>query len=114
VSEIERVQQAVILLDQGDGAKFGELMFATHASLRDDYEVSCPELDILVESAAALPGILGARLTGAGFGGCTVNLVKEEAVEPFVEGLKKAYQDKTGIEAAIFQCQAAAGTHVVD
>jgi galactokinase len=113
VSEIERVQEAVTFLDQGNGAEFGKLMFATHVSLRDDYEVSCPELDILVESAATLPGILGARLTGAGFGGCTVNLVKEGAVDAFIEGLKKAYKAKTGIEAAIFQCQAAAGTHVV-
>jgi galactokinase len=113
VSEVARVQEAVACLDRGDGARFGELMYATHASLRDDYEVSCPELDVLVESAAKLPGCLGARLTGAGFGGCTVNLVQEEAVEAFVAGLKQAYQKATGIEAAIFPCRAAAGTHVI-
>jgi galactokinase len=114
VSECQRVVDAVDSLSHNSGEKFGQFMFETHRSLRDDYEVSCPELDILVESAAALPGCLGARLTGAGFGGCTVNLVKEEAVGSFITGLKQAYLEKTGIEAAIFQCKAAAGTHVLN
>jgi galactokinase len=113
VNEYTRVMKAVEYLDQQDSIAFGRLMFETHASLRDDYEVSCPELDMLVDSAARLDGCLGARLTGGGFGGCTVNLVKEEAVEAFIDGLKEEYHAKTGIEAAIFPCKAAAGAHVV-
>jgi galactokinase len=114
VNEYTRVMKAVEYLDKQDSAAFGRLMFETHASLRDDYEVSCPELDILVDIAARLPGCLGARMTGGGFGGCTVNLVKEEAVETFIEALKAEYKAKTGIEAAIFPCKAAAGAHVVE
>ena len=106
--------KAVDYLDKQDSAAFGRLMFETHTSLRDDYEVSCPELDILVDIAARLPGCLGARMTGGGFGGCTVNLVKEEAVGTFIEALKAEYKAKTGIEAAIFPCKAAAGAHVVE
>jgi len=113
VSECQRVLDAAEALDHGDGKKFGQLMVATHASLRDDYEVSCAELDVLVESAMRIPDCLGARLTGAGFGGCTVNLVNEEAVKAFIGELKSAYKAKTGIDAAIFLCRAAAGAHVV-
>jgi galactokinase len=114
VNEYTRVMKAVDYLDKQDSAAFGRLMFETHTSLRDDYEVSCPELDILVDIAARLPGCLGARMTGGGFGGCTVNLVKEEAVGTFIEALKAEYKAKTGIEAAIFPCKAAAGAHVVE
>ncbi|MHC1740356.1 MAG: galactokinase [Anaerolineaceae bacterium] len=114
VSEIQRVLTAVAFLEKSDGVGFGRLMFETHASLRDDYEVSCPELDILVESASHLTGCLGARLTGAGFGGCTVNMVKNEAVDEFITSLKREYLARTGIEAAIFPCQAAAGAHIED
>jgi len=77
VEEIARVNEAIHLLEQNDAQGFGRLMLETHRSLRDLYEVSLPELDILVESAAGLEGCLGARLTGAGFGGCTVNLVQK-------------------------------------
>ena len=78
VKEIHRVDQAIIALQRGDARMFGGFMFASHKSLRDLYEVSLPELDSLVEIARGLPGIYGARLTGAGFGGCTVNLVDEQ------------------------------------
>ena len=78
VEECERVDQAVHLLEKNDAGDFGALMFDCHRSLRDLYLVSAPELDKLVEIASQQPGCLGARLTGAGFGGCTVNLVTEE------------------------------------
>lgn len=113
ISEIGRVQQAVQVLEAGEVKAFGELMYATHASLRDDYAVSCREIDILVEIAAGLPGCVGARLTGGGFGGCTVNLVREEAVTEFTHELKQQYLERTGISAAIFPCQAADGAHVI-
>jgi len=78
VKEIHRVDQAIIALQRGDARMFGGFMFSSHKSLRDLYEVSIPELDYLVEIARGLPGIYGARLTGAGFGGCTVNLVAQK------------------------------------
>ena len=114
ISEIKRVLAAVDFLDRGNGKEFGRLMIATHKSLKDDYEVSCSELDILVESAIKIEGCLGARLTGAGFGGCTVNLVNEEAVDLFISRLKHEYLTQTGKDAAIFLCRAAAGAHVVE
>lgn len=111
VEEIARVDDAIACLAMGNAAGFGQLMFASHFSLRDLYEVSCPELDILVEIAAGLPGCLGARLTGAGFGGCTVNLVDSEAAGKFTAKLGQAYLDRTGREASIYVCHAADGAH---
>jgi galactokinase len=112
VEECERVRQAVRLLEVGDGDGFGRLMLAGHASLRDLYEVSILELDALVEIASALEGCLGARLTGAGFGGCTINLVDAHAVPAFIEGLREGYRQHTGKEAQVFQCRASRGAHV--
>jgi galactokinase len=114
VMECDRVDQAIYLLEAGDAPGFGRLMFAGHASLRDLYEVSCPELDCLVEIAASLPGCLGARLTGAGFGGCTVNLVRDAAAPDFIENLKAGYLAKMGQTAQVYLCHASQGTHVVD
>lgn len=111
VTEIDRVQKALELLNQGDAQGFGELMVETHRSLRDDYEVSIPELDVLVDSALDLPGCLGARLTGAGFGGCTVNLVREKNVKGFISKLAKAYHKKTGKTATVYVCHASQGAH---
>jgi galactokinase len=113
VEECARVDQAVDLLKEGKGEGFGQLMFAGHASLRDLYEVSCPELDRLVEIAATLPGCLGARLTGAGFGGCTVNLVEASRAEKFVEGLKEGYARRVGRSAQVYLCKASQGAHLV-
>jgi galactokinase len=113
VKEIARVDDAVVALKRGDAKLFGGLMFAGHASLRDLYEVSCPELDALVEIARGLPGCYGARLTGAGFGGCTVNLVDEKLVDAFVEGLKGGYAQKTGRQAQVYACKASAGAEAV-
>ncbi len=112
IEEIARVQKAVHWLKQGDGAAFGQLMYEGHASLRDLYEVSIPELDALVEIASHLPGCLGARLTGAGFGGCTVNLVQEDAADTFVQSLAQEYTQRTGKSAEIYLCRASAGVFI--
>lgn len=112
VRECARVLEGAGRLKAGDLAGFGALMFESHASLRDLYEVSTPELDALVEIAAGLPGCLGARLTGAGFGGATVNLVRAEEAEAFVNGLTEAYRARTGREAAVWVCRAETGGSV--
>lgn len=112
VEEIARVEQAVNYLQQGDAAGFGRLMLAGHISLRDLYQVSCPELDALVEVASHLPGCHGARLSGAGFGGCTVNLVAEEHAADFITSLKTGYTRQTGCEADVYLCRASRGVHV--
>ncbi len=96
VTENARTTRAAACLQSGEIAGLGQLMAASHRSLRDDYEVSCAELDLLVESAARQPGVLGARMTGGGFGGCTVNLVRSEQVEQFLEGMAREYEEKTG------------------
>jgi galactokinase len=112
IKEIARVGSATTALRRGEAAHFGALMFAGHASLRDLYEVSIPELDALVEIARGLPGCYGARLTGAGFGGCTVNLVAEAESAGFIHGLQEAYRLRTGRQAQVYLCQASAGADV--
>ncbi len=112
VKEIHRVSAAVIALRQRDARSFGAYMFAGHASLRDLYEVSCPELDTLVEIARGLPGCYGARLTGAGFGGCTINLVDEHYVEEFIQGLEHGYHSRIGRQAKVYLCHASDGARV--
>jgi galactokinase len=112
VEECTRVEQAVQLLEAGDAAGFGQLMYAGHAGLRDLYEVSIPELDLLVDTASKLPGCLGARLTGAGFGGCTVNLVEEAHAEEFIHQLKTRYLEGTGKHADVYLCHASQGPQV--
>lgn len=102
ISENNRVLVAVSALRNDDLDTFGKLMTESHISLRDDYEVSCKELDILVELALEQKGVLGARMTGAGFGGSTVSLVHKDSVADFVSNVKKAYQKKTGIETDIY------------
>jgi galactokinase len=109
VTENERTREAVRVLEGGDLERFGELMNASHESLRDDYEVSSKELDVLVELARKQPGVLGARMTGAGFGGCTVNLVRAEAAKAFAEAVRKGYQDALGLKAEVHVCQASDG-----
>lgn len=112
VDECARVDQAARHLEAGDAAAFGKLMFDCHASLRDLYEVSIPELDALVEIAGKLPGCLGARLSGAGFGGCTVNLVEEQAASAFIEGLKAGYAQACNKQAEVYLCRASQGAHI--
>jgi len=109
IRENERVLEAVAALQVGDAVAFGRLMDASHASLRDLYEVSCRELDLMVEIARSVPGCLGARLTGAGFGGCTVSLVEEGAVSQFQEIVREAYQRRTGLAPQLYVCAAGDG-----
>ena len=109
VEEIERAQQAIPLLEQANFSRFGQLMNECHASLRDLYEVSCPELDIMARLAQAIPGCFGARLTGAGFGGCTVNRVEREQADAFAKQLSAQYEAECGLHPEIYICRASAG-----
>jgi galactokinase len=109
ITENQRVGEAAAALEQYDLARLGELMAASHRSLRDDYEVSCPELDLLVETAAQTAGVHGARMTGGGFGGCTVNVVSSEAVAGFAEKIALTYRKQTGVTPEIYVSTASAG-----
>jgi len=102
VRENENVREAVTALKTGDMVRFGQLMSASHATLRDDYEVTCPELDFLAEQAQQFPGVLGSRMTGAGFGGCTVTLIAEEQVADFIKTVGTAYEDRFGMRADFY------------
>ncbi len=113
VEEIERTRQAETLLEDGKVARFGELMNECHASLRDLYEVSCPELDAMVRVAQSLDGCYGARLTGAGFGGCTVNIVVREKAERFSRRLAEGYQAEVGYEPEIYITRASNGAELL-
>ena len=113
VKEIARVEAALSAMRRDDRRALGALMYAGHNSLRNLYEVSTPELDMLVELTRSLPGCIGARLTGAGFGGCTVNLVEAEHAEAFIQGLADGYFKATGREAQVYLCRASRGAHVV-
>jgi len=114
IHEIERVHLANTALRSGDRETFGALMFAGHSSLRDLYQVSTPELDALVDIARELPGCIGARLTGAGFGGCTINLVEEGRAEVFIQGLQDRYRQKSGQAAQVYLCKASQGTSQIN
>jgi galactokinase len=113
VEEIERARRAPVHLQSGDLQAFGRSMNACHASLRDLYEVSCPELDAMAAIAQSLPGCYGARLTGAGFGGCTVNLVDRARADAFVDALRTGYQSATPREAEIYVCTASRGAEIL-
>lgn len=109
VTEDARTLAGVAALKAGNVARFGQLMYASHESLRDDYEVSCKELDVLVEAARAVEGVYGSRMTGAGFGGCTVSLVQDSAVEAFQREVPPRYRQATGLSATIYVTTAAQG-----
>ncbi len=109
IAENDRVLQATQAAKQNDLRAFGALMNQSHVSLRDDFQVSCAELDTMVELARKQSGCFGARLTGAGFGGCTVNLVEEVAVPEFVEAVTQEYAARVGIAPLVFVCRAAGG-----
>ena len=100
--ENQRTIRAVEALKNNDLKLFGELMNASHVSLRDDYQVSCDEIDVLVEEAWKVPGVIGSRITGGGFGGCTVSIVKEEAVTEFQEKVGAAYRERVGKDADFY------------
>jgi len=109
VEEIERTRRGVDLLTTGDAAGFGHLMNECHASLRDLYQVSCPELDTMVAIAQSLEGCYGARLTGGGFGGCTVNLVQSDKAAGFARALAYHYQKETGRTPQVYTTEAGEG-----
>ncbi len=113
VEEIDRTNRAVDLMKAGDIKGFGRLMNDCHKSLRDLYDVSCPELDVMARIAQSLEGCFGARLTGAGFGGCTVNLVAREKVDEFARALASGYYLETGLQPEIYVCRASAGAGII-
>jgi galactokinase len=112
ISDNGRVRAARVAMHAGDPVAFGKLMLAGHVSERDDFECSCDEVDFLVETAAAQPGCFGARLTGGGFGGCTVNLVERGQSAEFVEAVKAAYKERFGIAADVYVCDAVDGAWI--
>lgn len=114
VYENQRTIDAVASLRAGDIVRFGELMNQSHISLRDDYAVSCEEIDILVDLAWKIPGVIGSRITGGGFGGCTVSIVKSNSVDTFIESIGKAYKEKVGHEAEFYTVQIGDGAARLD
>jgi len=114
ISENERALRAAAALKQSDLEEFGKLMAESHASLREDYEVSCLELDLLVELALKCRGVYGARMTGGGFGGCTVNLVDKSFVNEFESTVSQGYKQATGVRPEIYVCTAADGAREID
>lgn len=109
VTENARTKDAALALKKGDITKVGELMYLSHKSLKDDYQVSCKELDLLVDIARSIDGTFGARMTGGGFGGCTVNLVEKDLVEYFKQTLGRRYREETGIIPSLHVVNASNG-----
>jgi galactokinase len=109
VSEDHRVLEAVRSLEENDLVRFGQLMIQSHDSLRDLYEVTGRELDALVEAALSVEGCIGSRMTGAGFGGCTVSLVREEAVDQFKQQVEERYTEATGLTPTFYVCDVGDG-----
>ena len=114
ISENYRVQVGMQALREGNFSAFGQLMIESHRSLKNDYEVSCAELDLLVDLALKQEGVLGARMTGAGFGGCTVNLLKRDYVDFFKEKIKKEYKKITGINPDVYLTAPSGGAKVIE
>ena len=114
VYENQRTIDAVTALKAGDIESFGKLMNQSHISLRDDYDVSCEEIDILVDLAWKIPGVLGSRIAGGGFGGCTVSIVKNESVDTFIETIGKTYLEKVGHEAEFYTVDIGDGASRLD
>lgn len=114
VGEVQRTTDAVEALKAGNLEKFGKLMNASHASLRDDYEVTGAELDTMAEEAWKINGVIGSRMTGGGFGGCTVSLVKDEAIDKFIEKVGNAYEEKIGIKPDFYIAEIGDGAKRVE
>jgi galactokinase len=112
VKEINRVSEAVKALISNDFETLGKLMNATHEGLSEDYEVSCEELDFLVAQAQNMPGVLGARMMGGGFGGCTLNLVKKSALLKLEDEIQLAYKERFGIDLEVYKIAISEGTHL--
>ena len=109
ISENARVEAAAQALERGDMTTLGKLMAESHRSLRDDFEVSCAELDTLVNLAGEIDGVYGARMTGGGFGGCTVNLIADGHVNKFKNAISRSYEQATGRKPDIYVCATAGG-----
>lgn len=109
ITDSARVLEGLQVLRAGDEKRFGKLMTEAHASFRDDFQASCKECDLLVELAMKLPGCLGSRLTGGGFGGCTVSLVEAAEADGFADALREGYREQTGVVAQCFVCEIADG-----
>ncbi|KAI4444373.1 Galactokinase [Schaedlerella arabinosiphila] len=114
VAENQRTIEAVAALKADDITRFGELMNQSHISLRDDYEVSCEEIDILVDLAWKTPGVIGSRITGGGFGGCTVSIVENDAVDHFISSIGASYKEKVGHEAEFYTVDIGEGAGEID
>lgn len=114
VYENKRAADAAAALLRGELDSFGALMNSSHASLRDDYEVSCEELDFLAGKAQEIPGVYGARMTGGGFGGCTVNLMERETVNSFITVIKSQYKERFGIDPEIYSVKAVNGAAICE
>lgn len=113
VEEDARVDSARKCLRENDFSRFGQLLYQSHQGLKDEFEVTCKELDLLVEEAAKIEGVLGARMMGGGFGGCTLNLVKRESAEEFKRKIHGAYLEKTGKPPKLYECNLVPGTDIV-
>ncbi len=113
VYENQRTIRAVKALKEDNVEEFGRLMNASHVSLRDDYEVSCQEIDILVDLAWKIPGVVGSRITGGGFGGCTVSIVKNDAVDTFINTVGEKYKEAVGHEAEFYVVDIGDGAHKI-
>ncbi|OKL42045.1 galactokinase [Pontibacter flavimaris] len=114
VHENIRVEEACQALEQGDMKTFGEKMYASHRGLQHDYGVSCPELDFLVDQAREMDSVLGARMMGGGFGGCTINLVKLEALDAFIQSMEEAYKLQFGIALKTYVAEIVDGSSLVE
>ena len=110
VEEIGRTKKAAKLLQSNDMKGFGKLMFATHEGLSQLYEVSCSELDFLVDQAKLFPAVIGSRLMGGGFGGCTINIVEEAGVDNFIQQTILAYQQQFAIQSEAYVVATSDGT----
>ena len=109
--EVVRVEQACRMMQQGDLRGMGEMMYATHRGLSREYEVSCPELDFLVEQTVDDPSVIGSRMMGGGFGGCTINIVKAEDADAFIERTARAYRERFGVEMRAYKTSVEDGCH---
>ena len=113
VYENQRTIDAIDALVEADAEKFGRLMIESHRSLRDNYEVTGKELDVLVEEALKVPGVMGSRMTGGGFGGCTITLLKREAIEMFTIEVGKNYTERTGYYADFYNVEVGDGARAL-
>jgi galactokinase len=113
ITENERVLQAVKAMEHNDAVRLGQLLHASHVSLRDDFDVSSQELNAMVECARNIPGCYGARMTGAGFGGCAIALIQAEVADTFLDTVSSCYTEHTGKSPKIYLCTATNGAEIL-